>query len=123
MPVASADALTGLGMPAQLANLLGGNPSQLTTTGTSQATAATVKSKNTELLTAGSQTGAVIPTDAGVMEPYCFTNPTATTGIVYAPVGHTLNGTASTTGLNLAQNKTCMLWQYKKTFWCSILTA
>lgn len=126
MPVASADTLMGLGLPAQLAQLLGGNPSQLTTTGTTQATAVTIKSTNTELLTAASQTGALLPIspdNANVMVPYVITNPTATAGVIYAPVGHTLNGVASSTGQSLAQNKSLIVWQYKPTKWASILTA
>ena len=123
MPVASADTLTGLGLPAQLAQLLGGNPSQLTTTGTTQGAAATIKSTNTELLTAASQTGALLPTtpdNSNVMVPYNIANPTATTGVLYAPTGHTINGAAS---VNVAQNKHVLAWQYKPKFWAAIVSA
>lgn len=123
MPVASADALMGLGLPAQLAQLLGGNPSQLTTAGTTQGTAVIIKSTNTELLTAASQTGALLPIspdNANVMIPYMVANPTATTGVLYAPTGHTINGAAS---VNVAQNKHVMAWQYKPTKWAAITSA
>lgn len=126
MPVASADALAGLGLPAQLAQLLGGNPSQLTTTGTTQGTAAIIRSTNTELVTAASQTGAVLPSspdNSNVMVPYNIFNGTATTGVLYVPTGHTLNGTLNGT-LNIpSTNKSVIVWQYKPKFWASILTA
>lgn len=122
MPIATADALMGLGMPAQLSSLMGANPSALTTTGTTQGTAATLKSKNTELVTAGSQTGAIPPSSAPIMEPYFITSQAATTGIVYVPVGHTLNGTLNGS-VSVAQTKSVILWQYKRNNWTYILTA
>lgn len=126
MPVASADALTGLGLPAQLAALLGGNPSQLTCVGTSQTSGPTVRSKNTELLTAGGATACVIESGAGVMEPFMFVNPTATTGLIFVPLGHTVitGGASALNGsISLAQNKAVMAWQYKPKFWATLLTA
>jgi len=123
MPVATADALMGLGLPAQLAQLLGGNPNQLTTTGTAVGTAALIKSTNTELLTAASQTGAILPAspdNANVMVPYMVANPTATTGVLYPPTGHTINGTTS---VNVAQNKHVLAWQYKPTKWAALVSA
>lgn len=116
------DDLVGLGMSAQLAAELGNQPSTLVTTGTTQATAAKVLTKNVTLTTAGSATGAVIPSGK-IGSPYFFFNPTATSGVIYAPVGDNLNGAASTTGLTLAQNKGAMLWQTSKGNWASILTA
>lgn len=121
--MATSVALMGLGMPAQQAEVLGMDPTNLTTTGTTQATAAKVLSKNVKLTTAGSQTGAVIPSGAGVGDVYFFFNSTATTGIVYAPVGDTLNGAASTTGQNVAQNKMAIMYQYAKGAWASLVAA
>lgn len=118
----TADALMGLGMPAQLSDLLGGNPNALTTTGTAQATAAKIKSKNTELVTAGSQTGAIFNTSVQVMQPYFIVNPTATSGVIYPPTGDTLGGSVNGT-ITLAQNKSCIVWQYKKGFWTYIILA
>lgn len=119
----TSDALCGLGLPAQVSDQLGLNYSALTCAGTTQATAAKVLSRNVELTAAASQTGAVIPTTAEIMNEYFFFNSSGTTAIVYAPVGSTLNGAASTTGLNIAQNKSAMFYQYKKGFWASQLTA
>jgi hypothetical protein len=119
----SSVALMGLGMPAQLAALVGMDPTNLTTTGTTQGTAAKVLSKNVKLTTAASQTGAVIPSGYSVGQVFYFFNSTATTGIVYAPVGDTLNGAASTTGQNVAQNKMCIMYQYAKGAWASLVAA
>lgn len=123
MPVASSDALMGLGMPPQLSALMGGNPSALTTAGTSSTTAATIKSKNTELVTAGSQTGGIIPATAGVMEPYFITNAAATTGVIYVPSGHTFNVSGTPQSVSLAQYKSIILWQYKPKNWCYVILA
>jgi hypothetical protein len=129
MPEATSDSLMGFGMPAQLSALLGGNPSALTTVGTTQTGAAVIKSKNTELVTAGGATAAVFPTTVGVMEPYFIVNAAATTGLVYVPSGHTLETASSgaTQGLNgnmaVAQYKAIIMWQYKPKFWVAILTA
>jgi len=120
--MASQDALCGLGMAPQLAALIGGNPSVLTTVGVAQATAAKIKSKNTELLTAGGATGAIFPTGTNIFEPYFIVNPTATTGVIYPPVGDTFGGTLNGS-LNLPQNKAAIIWQYKKGFWTYIVLA
>ncbi len=116
------DDLIGLGMPNMLAATLGNGPSVLTTTGTAQTTAATIKSHNVELTTAGSQTGAILPSTAKIGTLYYISNPTSTSGVVYVPVGHYLNGSQNA-GLTVAQNKGAILWQYKASYWTSIINA
>lgn len=116
------NALMGHGMPAQLADLIGAQPHALTTAGVAQGTATTIKSKNTELVTAGGATGAILPSTAGINDAYFVTCPTATSGVVYVPSGHSLNGSLNA-GLTIAQNKAAILYQYKRTLWASILTA
>lgn len=122
MTVATADALMGLGMPAQLSAVLGGNPSALTCAGTTQGAAATIKSKNTELVTAGGATAAVLPSGAGIMEPYFINTQSATTGLVFVPSGHSLNGSANAS-VSVPQAKAAIIWQYKKSNWCYIVLA
>jgi hypothetical protein len=117
MVIALNSDLTGLGMPVQLAELVGAPVNALTCTGTSQTTAATVISRNTELVTSASNTGAVLPTTAKIMNPYFFTSQaTATGAVVYVPVGHTLNGTINT-GVAIAQFGSAIVWQYKTKNW------
>lgn len=120
--MATADDLVGVGTPPLQASLLSSNPNTLTCTGTSQATAAAIKSKNTELSPASSQTGAILPSGATVGGNYNMFNGQSTSAVIYCPVGHLLNGT-SNNSLTLAQNKAAIMFQYKKSNWWSILTA
>ena len=122
MPVATEDALTGLGVPAQLATLMGAQPKVVVGTGTSQTTAATLVSRGAEVTAAASQTGVIPTTDAPIMTPYALTNSSSTTAVVYVPVGHYLNSSQNAS-VNLAQNKALYLWQYKAKYWTYILTA
>jgi len=123
MPLATDDALTGLGVPAQLAALLGAQPAVLACAGTTQGTAAVIKSRGSELTVAdGSHAGAIPPSDAPVMVPFALTNSSSTTAVLYVPVGHTLNGTLNSS-VNVAQNKSIYFWQYKSKNWTYILTA
>lgn len=100
--------LMGLGMPAELARRLGNSPTTLATTGTTSITAATINSKMTVLSTAGSQTGAIFPLNGAFGVVYFISNPTSTTGVIYAPAGGTIAG--GTSGINLAQNKAMIAW-------------
>ena len=115
--------LMGASVPPLQAGMQGNDPSTVTTTGTSQATAAAILSHAVTLTTASSQTGAILPSTAKIGTPYYVSCPTATTGVVYAPVGHTLNGSASTSGLSIAQNKTAIFIQISYKVWVSLLTA
>lgn len=122
MPEGTSDALLGLGMPAQLAAVLGGNPSILVCAGTTQTTAAVVKTKNVELTAAGGATGAIPPSIFPVMENIKLYNSSGTTAVIYVPVGHTLAGTLNGS-LNLATTKACEIYQYKPKFWAYNLSA
>lgn len=126
MPVASADTLMGLGLPAQLAQLLGGNPSQITCAGTTQGSGPIIKSTNTELVVVVSQTSCslpVTPDNANVMVPYNVFNPAAgaNAGLVFVPSGHTVNGSLNGS-VSIPQNKSAIIWQYKPKFWASVVS-
>lgn len=114
--------LVGLGVPAQVALHLGNDAVTLTTTGAAQNTAATITSTNVELSTSGGATGAILPSGALIGTPYFVFTSTATTGVVYPPVGHYLVG-ALNTGVNVAQNKGAIFWQYKKGYWSYVVLA
>lgn len=122
MPIATQDALTGLGMPAQLASRLGGNPVLTNGAGVAQGTATILKSRNTELNPSGGATGFIPPSDASVMEPYFLTNQQSTGAVVYVPSGHYLNSSQNAS-VSVAQYKTVLLWQYKPKYWTYNLTA
>jgi hypothetical protein len=116
--------LMGGGVPDMVANMLGNNPVAVTAAGTTQATAASIKAQHLVTITAaGGATGVIIGSRARIGTPYYFSNPSATSAVVYAPTGSTLNGAASTTGLTLAQNKAAVFIQMSRDVWVSILTA
>ena len=97
--------LMGLGMPGPLAARLGNTPTALTTTGTSSTTAALIQNAVTQLTTAASQTGAILPAAASLGRPFYVTNLTATGAVVYPPAGCTFNTSASTS-YSMAQYNT-----------------
>lgn len=114
--------LVGLGMPPELARVLGNTANALTCTGTSQATAATIKTHNTELVAASSQTGAIFNSNSLVGSPFYLFTSSSTSAVVYPPTGQTLNGTQNGT-FTLAQNKAAIAIQFKKGSWSTVLTA
>jgi len=117
----SALALMGKGMAAQLAQTVGTDYSALTCTGTTQGGAAQVLSKMVALTAAASQTGALLPSNSELQEEFNFVTLSSTSAVVYVPSGHYLNGTQNA-GLTIAQNKAAKIWQYKPSYWCSIIT-
>src|SRR5258708_7125933 len=122
MPVATEDALTGVGVPAQLAVILGAQPAVVVAKGTSQTTAAVLTSRGAEITAASSQTGVIPDAASPIMTPFALTNSSATTAIVYVPVGHSLNG-SSNGRVYLSQNKSIYFLQYKSKKLTYILTA
>lgn len=118
----TSDALTGLGLPPQLAEVLGGNPSKVTGVGTAQVGAGKGLTKNLEMSVAAGQTAVILK--SVLMEPIYVFNAasTATAALVFPPVGHTMNGSLNAS-VSVAQNKGAILWQYKPTFWASVLSA
>lgn len=116
--MATQQALMGVGIQAEAARLLGNTPQALTTTGTSQATAAPITSKMSTFVTASSQTGAILPASSyGVV--FFLATSASTSGILYPPVGGTINGTTS---LTMAQNKPVVAWNTDLlTYWAVIL--
>jgi hypothetical protein len=116
----------GLGMPAQLAEVLGNQANALACTGTTQGTAATIKTTNTELVSSASNTGAVLQATVPIGSPHYVFNSQATTAVVYVPTGDALNGSTNGT-LSVAQNKGAILWKYKTAgsvgSWASIVAA
>ena len=116
--------LIGLGVSAELAKRIGFTPTTITTAGTSQTTATAVASQVKCILlnTASSQTGAVLSANLGQGEIVLASCATATTGLVYCPVGFTMNGT-SNGSVSLAQNKAAIIWRTGATAFVSVLTA
>lgn len=116
----TADDLTGLGVPPSVASSLGNQPSNLTCTGTAQATAALALTKNVILNAQTSQTGAVPAATSALGSPHYFANGTlsATSAVVYCPVGHTLNGILNNS-VTIAANGFSILFQSANKIWFS----
>jgi hypothetical protein len=112
------DDLAGLGMPTPLATVLGNQPSNLTCTGTSQTTAATMLTRNLILNAQTSQTGAILQNNSKVGSPWWVANGTlsTTSAVVYAPVGNTLNGVLNNS-VTIAQNGFVIIFQSALKTW------
>lgn len=111
----------GLGMPGQMAAMIGNDPVALTAAGSTQATATLITSHLIEMTATGAD-GLILPTTPRIGTPYWVFNSSASTGLVYCPVGHTMN-TTSNGSVSVATHKGVVVIQYKRLFWMSILTA
>lgn len=116
----TADDLTGLGVPPSVASSIGNQPSNLTCTGTSQATAAPALTKNVVLNAQSSQTGAIPVATSAIGSQHYYANGTlsATSAVVYCPVGHTLNGVLNNS-VTIAANGFSILFQSANKIWYS----
>ena len=122
MPL-SADFL-GVGMPPAFASLEGDDPQLVVAAGTTQATATQALSSLIEMTATGAD-GIILPSlgpNATIGNLFYVYNSSSSTGLVYVPVGHTLNNTLNGS-LSLVTHKGAMFIQYKSKFWMSILTA
>ncbi len=113
--------LMGLGMPGELAGLLGNQPQALTATGTTQAGAAAITAHLVTMTATGAD-GIILPITGKVGTPYYVLNSSASTGLVYCPVGHTMN-TTSNGSVSVATHLGVLCIQMSKGVWASILTA
>ncbi len=94
--------LMGYGTPSHQATLLGDDTVVVTATGTTQATAAPLRGDDGgifEITAASVQTGVILPSTALLNCQFFLASVGGTAAKFYAPVGHTLNGVASSTGL------------------------
>jgi hypothetical protein len=112
--------LMGASMPYNLAATVGYAPQLVAAAGTTQATAATVQSKMIEMTATGADGIILGNVDQGT--PCWVYNSSASTGLVYVPVGHTLNNTLNGS-LSLLTHKGALFVQYKNKFWMSVLSA
>jgi hypothetical protein len=113
--------LMGTSIPYNAAAMLGYAPQTLAAAGTTQTNAAVAASKCIEMTATGAD-GILLP-NVDVGTPCHVFNSSGSTGIVYVPVGHTLNTVAGTTGLSLATHKGAIFVQYKNKAWMSVLSA
>lgn len=111
----------GLGMASQLASMAGNDPNAVTAAGTTQATATTIKQHLVEITATGSD-GVIFPSLAKIGTPYFVYNSSGSTGKVYVPVGHSLNGTLNSS-LSMTTTQRAIFWQYKRNNWTYVLSA
>ena len=116
--------LMGLGLSGELASIIGADYQLVVGTGTAQVGGKAIIGDNVELNVSVGQTAVVLPFVQAIAEPVFAANSsaTATSALVFVPVGHTLNGTLNAS-LAVPQNKAAIFWQYKSKFWASILSA
>lgn len=118
--------LGGIGLPMELATRLGlSTLTSITTAGTAQGTATLIPNmvNNVLLVTASSQTGAILPSTAELGMPYYVQNSTSTTGVVYPPTSGFINAGSVNVGVNLAQNEAAVFWRRSSTRWQAFFTA
>ena len=109
------------GMPGPLSDQLGFTATNLTATGSAQTNAALILSQLVTLTATGAD-GVILPTIATIGSPYWVFNSSASTGLVYCPVGSTMNG--STNGsLSVTTHKLAVFIQHSRNNWSSILSA
>lgn len=113
--------LMGVGLPPTLAAMLGNEPLAQTAAGSTQATATAIRSHLITMTATGAD-GLILPSAASVGTPYFVFNSSGSTGLVYCPVGQTMN-TTSNGSLSIATHKMAMFIQVSKGVWASILTA
>lgn len=113
--------LVGLGVPPSVAGSLGNDPIAVTAAGSAQAGATVIRNHMAEMTATGAD-GIVFPTNAKIGTPYYVFNSSGSTGLVYVPVGHTLNTTLNGS-LSMVTHKMAIFIQYKNKFWSSVLTA
>jgi hypothetical protein len=125
MPLGTYDSLMGFGFPGEQAAILGANTQlALQGVGTAQTGAAVLLSRSVELIPVTNQTAYIMPSTIGINEPvFLFNNAaSAVTALVFCPSGGTMSG-SSNGSISVAQDKGAIVWQYKKGFWCGIVSA
>lgn len=104
--MATADGLIGLGIPAEAAKRIGFEITSLTATGTTQgagvAIPATYGNLLVNLTTAGGQTAAVLPANAGIGDEVDINVITATAALIFPPSGGTIANKSANASVSVA---------------------
>jgi hypothetical protein len=124
-------ALVGFGMPPTLSEILGSVPQVLVATGTTQAGAAALTTKNVSINAQSSATGVYLP--AATSSPIAsrtlyewyflnYSTLSAASPIIYAAVGATLNGVLNGS-ITLAAGQAAIAWQQASGVFYTVKTA
>lgn len=115
--------LMGLGLPGPLASRIGNSPITVAGVGTAQTGAGVIQTSLTNGTTAVSQTAFVLPAAASLGRPFYFFNSSATTALVFPPLGAAIQGGSANASFSVAQNKTAIFIPLSATSWCAVLSA
>lgn len=121
--MATTQDLMGLGLPGPLANRLGFSPLTQAGATTANTTATLIQGHLTNATTASSQTAFIFNSLAALGQPFYFFNSSATTALVFPPVGGNFNGGSTDASFSVAQNKLAVFIRLSTNNWASILTA
>lgn len=111
--------LIGVHLPAEQANLLGDVIATQAGIGTTQALGAGIPTQQTiTIATAtGGATAFRLPSGASLAVSYQFTNSSATTALLFPPVGGSINGGSTDASISVPQNVTVELTRVSATSW------
>ena len=115
--------LMGLGLPGPLSARLGNTPVTQAGAGTANTTATVIQGHLTIGTTASSQTAFIFNSGTSLGSPNWFFNSSATTALVFPPVGGNFNTGSTDASFSVAQNKGAMFMRLSSTAWYVILTA
>lgn len=125
MPALAVD-LAGVGLPQELGARLGySNLTSLTGVGVAQVGGTAIPNfvNNVSTVTAGGQTAFVLPSAAELEVPYFVYNPSATTALVFPPVGGSINAAGANASVGIAVNLSRIFIRKSSTVWQSFLAA
>jgi hypothetical protein len=124
-------ALTGVGVPPLVAELLGSTPQVIAGTGTTQAAAAALTSKNVSINAQTSQTAVYLPCATAapiasrtLFEPFFLNYSTLSNAspIIFVGLGGYMNGTLNGS-ITLASGQAAICWQQTGGVYYSVKTA
>lgn len=115
--------LMGSSMPGPLANRLGNTPLTQAGATTANTTATLIQGHVTNATTASSQTAFIFNSAVSLGAPFWFFNSSATTALVFPPVGGNFNGGSTDASFSVAQNKTAIFMRISANNWIVNLTA
>lgn len=118
--MALAEDLVGLGMPNDLATVLGQSTlTAVTAAGTTQGTATALSASNSIITAAASQTGVKLPSTASRTRLFFIQNSPASTAsaVVYPPTGIQFSGLAANIGITVPAGGFVLVDAQSSTYW------
>lgn len=114
--------LMGLGMPGALAGRLGNSETEVTAAGTTSGTATALQTKVSNITSASSQTGVILPSSASIGSVWYLScdHASSASAVVYPPSGATITNASSVT---LAQDKNMIVWRLTATKFAHVILA